>query len=62
MKQTQSTDYLTNEIRSLNNRFENIDSFFDIYISNIRDKKNISESVEEFFQNELTEIINKMET
>lgn len=39
LKQTQSTDYLTNEIRSLNNRFENIDSFFDIYISNIRDKK-----------------------
>ena len=61
LKQTQSTDYLTEEIRSLSNRFENIDSFFDIYISNIRDKKNISESVEEFFQNELTELANKNE-
>ena len=58
LKQTQSTDYLTDEIRSLNNRFENLDNFFDIYISNIRDKKNISESVEEFFQNELTELAN----
>ena len=53
LKQTQSTNYLTDEIRKLSNRFENIDSFFDKYISIIRDKENLSDSIEQFFQNEL---------
>tara|TARA_Y100001970_G_C14248739_1_gene870199 strand:- start:317 stop:1564 length:1248 start_codon:yes stop_codon:yes gene_type:complete len=56
LKNTKSKNYLTDEFGELSNRFLNTDSVFDKYISIIKDKENISESVEEFFHNELLDM------
>ena len=61
LRNTKSSDHLTNEFTELSKRFDNTESFFDNYISTIRDKENITESIEEFFHNELLDIESETE-